>query len=112
MIVWTKVLYQGCLMFSKDQKNLLVPLLYYLVVDGIMSSFTRGQREYLFAITSKENDCAYCYNKHMKWAIKQGVTEDEKLEIMNASGTEIETIKAFAKFANSLVKYNEEHLWK
>ena len=48
----------------------------------------------------------------MKWANDQGITENEKLEIMNASGTEIETIKAFAKFANSLVKYNEEHLWK
>lgn len=99
-------------MFSKDQEDLLVPLLSYVVIEGIMSSFTRGQREYLFAITSKENDCAYCYDVHMHWAIKHGVTEDEKLEIMNASGTEIETIKTFAKFANSLVKYNEEYLWK
>lgn len=99
-------------MFSEDQKNLVFPLLEHIVIRGMASSYTRGQREYLFAITSKENGCEYCYNKHMKWANDQGITENEKLEIMNASGTEMETIKAFAKFANSLVKYNEEHLWK
>ena len=98
-------------MFSKEQEAFLIPTLHYVIVNGAMSEYTRGQREYLFAITSKENDCIYCYDIHMHWAIKHGVTEDEKLEIMSATGTEIETIKAFAKFANSLVKYNEEHLW-
>ena len=99
-------------MLSADQEPLTYPLLDYIVIRGMTDTFTRGQREYLFAITSMENGCSYCYKQHIELANTQGITEEQKLEIENATGTEIETIKTFTEFVNSLVKYNEEQLWK
>jgi AhpD family alkylhydroperoxidase len=95
---------------SKEYQQLLKPLLEKLIINGISSKYTRGEREYIFACISKKNGCAYCYHMHKKFAHENGINDQQKKNIhyllTRQLDNETNAITSFATLANCLVEIN------
>ncbi len=103
-------------MLNQEQQQLLMPLLEKFIINGISSRYTRAEREYIFAYTSFQNDCEYCYHMHNKFANSNGITGEQKKQIHYLLNQELDnetnTIVSFATLSNNLVKMNEDQQWQ
>jgi len=80
----------------------------FLTAQNAKSSLTTREKEAVSLVVSQVNECLYCLSSHSVFANKQGLTDEQILEIRSGSATFDNKLDALVKLSKSIAE-NKGH---
>ena len=80
----------------------------FLTAQNAKSSLTANEKEAISLVVSQVNECLYCLSSHSVFAKKQGLTDEQILELRSGSATFDNKLDALVKLSKSIAE-NKGH---